>query len=110
MTTTQVQSLLGYIVEMRTRAGGDPGAGSLSTREFARAMSAIIDGVRLSSLLRQDEVNRRECSTLSRHMTPAQRAAVSAHWSAKLRAKVEAKRKADLERERTRVVVDLGDW
>lgn len=38
--------------------------------------------------------------------TPAQRAAISAHWSAELRTKVEAKRKADAERERTQVVVD----
>lgn len=39
----------------------------------------------------------------------AQRAAVSAHWSAELRAKVAASAAAARERERLRVVVDLDD-
>jgi hypothetical protein len=38
-------------------------------------------------------------------MTPAQRAAVSAHWSAQLRAKVAAAR----EQEKRRVLVELQD-
>lgn len=44
--------------------------------------------------------------------TPAQRAAISAHWSADLRAKGAASTAADLERERNRVRVDLEyeDW
>ena len=66
------------------------------------------DGVTLRELLR---VNERECRdgeldggpTLP--LAPAQRAAVSAHWSAELRRKVAA---SD-ERDRNRVLVDLQD-
>lgn len=53
---------------------------------------AVIDGVTLRTLLDGDEFNRRETSShwRAKRMTPAQRAAVSAHWSAQLRAKVAA--------------------
>lgn len=45
------------------------------------------DGIALSSLLRIDE-NRRRGEYFSEHrFTPAQRAAISAHWSAELRAR-----------------------
>lgn len=67
--------------------------------------------MRLSALLGCDEMNRREQSTpvatpaTRRRFTPAQRAAVSAHWSAELRAKVAASAECD----RDRVLVDLQD-
>lgn len=57
-----------------------------------------IDGVKLRVLLEWDEIGRREARHFSwdeGNFTPAQRAAVSAHWSAQLRAKVEASRKDD---------------
>lgn len=62
------------------------------------------DGERLRGLLMADELNRREAPR-PEPFTPAQRAAVSAHWSAELRAKVDASRKADAER--NQVLVDL---
>lgn len=69
------------------------------------------DGVRLFKLLEIDERQRQERHAGARQglgmpFTPAQRAAVSAHWSAQLRAKVQASAKADAERERTRVTCD----
>lgn len=69
------------------------------------------DGVRLRVLLEGDEFNRRESSAMWRAKlpTPAQRAAISAHWSAQLRAKVAASKAADAERERNRVFVDVDD-
>jgi len=75
-------------------------------------LDRLIDGWTLRSLVNVDASARRENVTaqVARScFTPAQRAAVSAHWSAELRAKVEASRKADAERERLRVVVDLED-
>ncbi len=60
-------------------------------------LDEVIDGHALRDLLRWDERFRREwfSGAAVPRFSPAQRAAVSAHWSAELRAKVEAKRKAD---------------
>lgn len=71
------------------------------------------DGVTLRVLLVCDESNRREFGVATPSglipvrvsLTPAQRAAISAHWSAELRAKVAA----SAERDRNRVLVDLQD-
>jgi hypothetical protein len=73
-------------------------------------LDAVIDGQPLHYLLDIDRWTQRELSGMAPVFTPAQRAAVSARWSAELRAKVEAKRKADEERERSRVLVDCEDW
>jgi hypothetical protein len=62
----------------------------------------------LRSLLAADEAMRRE-GAVAFPFSPEQRAAVSAHWSAQLRAKVAAGAAADEARE-TSVVVDLEDW
>lgn len=64
------------------------------------------DGVTLGRLLECDERCRRENGS-TRHLVllPAQRAAVSAHWSAELRAKVAASK----ERDRNQVRVDPQD-
>ena len=67
------------------------------------------DGITLRVLLERDRQRRTEDpdSAWRSHVrpSPAQRAAVSAHWSAELRAKV----KASAERERNTVVVDLEE-
>lgn len=67
------------------------------------------DGVELRVLLQNDRALRQEDERFPWRghlsLTPVQRAAVSAHWSALLRAKVSA----SAERERCRVVVDLQD-
>lgn len=70
------------------------------------------DSVCLRELLRQDEKQRNEHGfremggALGWHRhTPVQRAAVSAHWSAELRARV----KASAEHERSRVLVDCEE-
>lgn len=67
------------------------------------------DGVSLRVLLERDRYNRCEVARLdpdgeatSFALTPAQRAAVSAHWSAELRSRVAAAKA----RERERVVLD----
>lgn len=60
-------------------------------------MDEVIDGLTLRQILVCRELADQE--GLLSNLTPAQRAAVSAHWSAQLRAKVEASRKADGERE-----------
>lgn len=62
------------------------------------------DGVTLRYLLLQDAMRRKESAT-GISFTPAQRAAVSAHWSAELRAKVATTKQADAERERCRVTI-----
>jgi hypothetical protein len=62
-----------------------------------------IDGVPLRELIKRDELRRRREHRGHAGDTPAQRAAISAHWSAQLRAKVAA----SAERERCRVVVDV---
>jgi hypothetical protein len=83
------------------------------------------DGVTLRELLDRDAANRcndyvttirsgPRTGELTRaasawKLTPAQRAAVSAHWSAELRAKVEASEAADAAR-RPSVVVEVDDW
>lgn len=58
----------------------------------ADPLDAVIDGVPLHRLLMYSEMYRREEVPASpRHdFTPAQRAALSAYWSAELRARVEA--------------------
>lgn len=72
----------------------------------ADPLDVVIDGKPLRVLLDIDELLRTEESGAKPHwLTPAQRAAVSAHWSAQLRAKVEASREA----ERSQVLVDLQD-
>lgn len=66
------------------------------------------DGVTLRTLLDGDAFNRQEQGGAvwrAKPMTPVQRAAVSAHWSAELRAKLAASK----ERERLQVVVDDGE-
>lgn len=72
-------------------------------------MDQVIDGLTLHSLLSLDEVYRMErtSSAQCRNFTPAQRNAISAHWSAELRKKIEASRKVDAEQDRLRVLVDL---
>lgn len=68
------------------------------------------DGVTLRNLLHTDEVVSRETfGAFHRHFTPVQRAAVSAHWSAELRAKVSASTAAAVQRERNLVTIDLED-
>jgi hypothetical protein len=62
-----------------------------------------IDGLTLRFLLKCFRLNQQENETST--FTPAQRAAISAHWSAELRAKIAAKREA----ERREVRVDLWD-
>lgn len=69
------------------------------------------DGYQLRFLLKMSAAARRDNVTASRFveaMTPAQRAAVSAHWSAELRAKVAASTAADKAREPS-VVVEIDD-
>lgn len=64
------------------------------------------DGVPLRILLSRDKTASHERPCADRMFTPDQRAAVSAHWSAQLRAKVAASTAADKEREARRVLVD----
>ncbi len=76
----------------------------------ADPLDAVIDGVRLRTLLDGDEFNRRESSATYRAkpMSIAQRAAVSAHWSAQLRARVAASKDRD-KRQVTYCEVDADD-
>ena len=76
-------------------------AGLSAAAKPADPLDAVIDGQKLRWLLSIDEQSRRETNTAAGVVvlifTPAQRAAVSAHWSAQLRAKVaasEAERRA----------------
>jgi len=69
------------------------------------------DGVTLRDLLYLDADWRLEMRFIGpggpgRMLSPAQRAAISAHWSAELRAKVAAAR----EHERCQLVLDVEDW
>jgi hypothetical protein len=67
------------------------------------------DGVLLRTLLDGDAFNRQEQGRgrwNAKAMTPNQRAAVSAHWSAQLRAKIAASAAAEVQRERGRVACD----
>lgn len=77
-------------------------------------LAEIYDGVSLRELVQYDWARSREMSSNGTpaqrgRFTPAQRAAISAHWSAQLRAKVAASKAADAERERNRVLVDVED-
>jgi hypothetical protein len=72
-------------------------------------LDVLYDGWTLRQLLEHNEKKRREDWHLAHPYTPAQRAAVSAHWSAQLRAKVAASKAADAERERNRVTVDMEE-
>lgn len=63
------------------------------------------DGLQLRELLVIDEVYRREETTARNTLTPAQRQAVSEHWSAQLRLKLAAA----AETERRQVVLDTED-
>ena len=67
------------------------------------------DGWTLRQLIEHNHKRRMEEFALGHHYTPGQKAALSAHWSAQLRAKVQATKAADAERERLRVVVDMED-
>lgn len=81
----------------------------LKTRP-ADPLDAVIDGWKLRDLIAidrslQQEVKEAPFTKGGRAAwTPAQRAAVSAHWSAQLRAKVEASRKADEARKMSVVI------
>ena len=76
----------------------------------ADPLDAVIDGVMLRTLLDVDCDNRMDKPhPQAFRLSPAQRSAVSAHWSAELRAKVAASTAADREREARRVLVDLED-
>jgi hypothetical protein len=69
-------------------------------------LDVMYDGYTLRHLLGWDEAfRRRDALPVKRWLTPAQRAAISAHWSAQLRARIAA----STERERNRVCVDLQD-
>lgn len=64
------------------------------------------DGVPLRGLLQVDDDRMRERSKTPLMRTPAQHAAISAHWSAQLRAKVAASTAAEVQRERGRIACD----
>lgn len=75
-------------------------------------LGAEIDGMTLRTLMHLDVLASRETPRqhgIRASFSNAQKAAISARWSAELRRKVEASRAADAERERLRVVVDLED-
>lgn len=66
------------------------------------------DGVKLHVLVdAQRKSDQGNAGWTRPRMTPNQRAAVSAHWSAQLRAKVSASKAADIERERNQVLMPL---
>lgn len=76
-------------------------------------LAVTYDGVCLRALLDGDEFNRQErggAMWRAKRMTPAQRAAVSAHWSLQLKLRVAAKDAADKERERNVVTMDGEEW
>lgn len=85
-------------------ADSDFAAAAPSQPTHRSKLDVEYDGWSLRDLLAIDTFNRQEQWTgvSATPMTPAQRAAVSAHWSAELRAKVHASK----ERERCLVVVD----
>jgi hypothetical protein len=89
----------------------DPAFSKASPPDFLPSHNAVpidacVDNVQLRELLVLDAERRREgLLARSRHITPKQRAAISAHWSAELRAKVAASRAAAAELQ-LRVVVD----
>jgi hypothetical protein len=101
---TQAERQQRYTMQRRAASGAVHAAG-------IDPLDAEHDGVRLAALLIRDHNNQREKLPRpgrAHAFTPAQRAAVSAHWSAQLRAKVEASEAADAAR-RPSVVVDLED-
>jgi hypothetical protein len=77
--------------------------------EIANQLAVVIDGATVGLLLVADELMRHD-AWFGAALTPAQRSAVSACWSAALRAKVADSTAADAERERNRVVVDVEPW
>jgi hypothetical protein len=86
--------------------------GVVHLRKPLNPLDVKYDDVPLCVLLERDRFNRREHASRDPDrearpfvITPAQRAAVSAHWSAELRAKVAASR----ERERRQVVLDCEE-
>lgn len=71
----------------------------------------IIDGQHIRDLVNQDQrCQRQDDTTGRRYMTPRQRAAVSAHWSTELRAKVEASRAAAAETEPSVRYCEVEPW
>jgi hypothetical protein len=68
----------------------DPGCLKCAVEaRHAALVRSLIDGQALGRLLEIDTAHRRESFGVApRHFTPAQRAAVSAHWSAELRARI----------------------
>src|ERR1051325_9754577 len=74
-------------------------------------LDAVLDGYTLRQLVSFDDAARREnviAQCTRKCFTPAQRAAVQAHWSAQLRAKVDASAAADRARQPS-VMVELDD-
>ncbi len=70
------------------------------------------DGVKLRTLIDGDAFNRQEQGRgvwKAKAMTFDQRAAVSAHWSAQLRARIAASKSAEVQRERDRITCDPRD-
>lgn len=85
-------------------------AASSAAPEPPDPLDVKYDGVALRVLLEIDVCRRRESAwhAMRNGLTDAQRAAVSAHWSAELRAKVEAGKRADAARA-TSVVLDCAE-
>ncbi len=73
-------------------------------------LDVSIDGWTLRDLIAADQNRRRgECGlVVVGPFTPAQRAAISAHWSAELRARIVAGREA--ERNQVRVDLEVDGW
>lgn len=84
-----------------------PGAGeqTASSTPPIDPLDVEYDGEKLRVLLKCDEMYRRADLPSKEWMTPVQRAAVSAHWSAELRAKVAAAREQD----ERRVLVEVQE-
>lgn len=91
-------------IEVRADPAVAPGSITFVPRD---PLDVAYDGVPLRELLERDERRRRERPLAFLNVTrptPVQRAAISAHWSAQLRAKVAA----TAERERNQVRADLA--
>ncbi len=81
---------------------------ALARRGLTRdPLDELYDGVPLRGLLQTDNDRSMERSKTPIKRTPLQLAAISAHWSAQLHAKVAASKAADIERERSRVQMPL---
>jgi ssDNA-binding Zn-finger/Zn-ribbon topoisomerase 1 len=87
------------------RAVVDDYSKAVSVPEVSRSLDVEYDGMTLRDLLAIDRLVRMETVRGMHPFTPSQRAAISAHWSAELRAKITAGKQA----ERARVVVDQED-